>query len=562
MFKPVEMCKVNILALEKHAAALTRMLGARELIHLVDATAQSQDRLLTPFWTYDSQKLHQLAEQCEMLMRQLDVHGSQNDDRLMTLDEISRLLSDIGKHYEEASSNVDALLTEVNSTSQELARNREDLTEKKPLEERLAAFEKRLAEGRGALRRLADEHGSTLRTIKGRLADLTLLESVKGKYGRLKRLVCISGWIPKDAEATIKEIVAESTGGTGVVEVIPATLDARGHRGGEKVPTRMRGNAFTRPFQMLVMNFGIPCYNEIDPSLFFGISFVLMFGYMFGDIGQGLVLVLAGLWAKFTRRKLDDFVRDAGMLLVMCGICAMLFGVAYGSVFGYEHLFESVWLNPMKSADVPELLLTAVGIGTVFTSLAIIINIVNHIRSRKIYDGTVESFGIVGLLFFWFCLFLGVWLMTGHEFSTWMYVPLGLPLALLFIREPLHSILHHQPPFEGGLLGVLLESSLGLMETLTGYFSSTVSFVRVGAFAISHGALCFAVFTLADMMDDIPASGLAKALIIIFGNVLIICFEGMVAMVQCVRLEYYELFGKYFGGDGIPYKPFSLEKEE
>ena len=100
------------------------------------------------------------------------------------------------------------------------------------------------------------------------------------------------------------------------------------------------------------------------------------------------------------------------------------------------------------------------------------------------------------------------------------------------------------------------------METLTGYFSSTVSFVRVGAFAISHAALCFAVFTLAGMMSNVAYGGLLKILIIVLGNMLVICFEGMVAMIQCVRLEYYELFGKYFQGDGIPYSPFSLKKQE
>ncbi len=562
MLKPVEMCKVNILALEKHAAALTRLLGARELIHLVDATAQSPGRLLAPFWNFDSQKLHQAADQCATLMRQLDAHGRQEDSKLLTLDEITERLNDIGKRHEEADNAVTALVAEVNDVSLKLAHLGESSSEKKPLEEQKAELEKRLADSREALKRLTDEEGPNLQMINGRLEDLALLEGVKGKYGRLKHLACISGWIPKAEEENVKAIVAEATGGTGVVEVVPAMMDARVRTGEEKVPTEMRGNAFTRPFQMLVTNFGIPSYNEIDPTLFFGISFVLMFGYMFGDIGQGLVLVLAGLWAKFTRRKLDDFIRDAGMLLVMCGVCAMLFGVAYGSVFGYEHLFESVWVNPMKSADVPALLLTAVGIGTVFTSIAIIFNIINHIRARKVFDGTVERFGIVGLLFFWFCLALGAWLMTGHEFSTWMVVPLALPLVILFIREPLHNVLHHHGVFAGGVIGVFLECCIGVMETLTGYFSSTVSFVRVGAFAISHAALCFAVFTLAGMMNDIPFGGAVKILIIILGNILVIGFEGMVAMVQCVRLEYYELFGKYFGGEGIPYKPFSLKKED
>ena len=111
MLKPVEMCKVNILALEKHAAALTRLLGARELIHLVDATAQSPGRLLAPFWNFDSQKLHQASEQCATLMRQLDAHGRQEDGKLLTLDEITERLDDIGKRHEEADNAVTAHAT-------------------------------------------------------------------------------------------------------------------------------------------------------------------------------------------------------------------------------------------------------------------------------------------------------------------------------------------------------------------------------------------------------------------------------------------------------------------
>jgi V/A-type H+-transporting ATPase subunit I len=110
--------------------------------------------------------------------------------------------------------------------------------------------------------------------------------------------------------------------------------------------------------------------------------------------------------------------------------------------------------------------------------------------------------------------------------------------------------------------GVILEGVLDLMETFTGYLSGTVSFVRVGAFAISHAALCMAVFLIVGMMSKLPVSGLWQAIIIIIGNVIVIAFEGMVAGIQCIRLEYYELFGKYFSGEGVEYKPFNLANKK
>ena len=89
------------------------------------------------------------------------------------------------------------------------------------------------------------------------------------------------------------------------------------------------------------------------------------------------------------------------------------------------------------------------------------------------------------------------------------------------------------------------------METFTGYISGTVSFVRVGAFAISHAALCMAVFLIVGMVSKLPGGTLWEAVIIVVGNIVVIAFEGMVAGIQCIRLEYYELFGKYFSG--VPY---------
>ncbi|MBP5640437.1 MAG: hypothetical protein J6X55_13215 [Victivallales bacterium] len=593
MFKPVEMCKVNLLVLNRHVAELTNRLGKMEVMHLVDANEQSSRHLLKSQEAGDTHLLNQLSGKCSRLIRQLNIPDGSEKATELPIQKLKERLNEIDRQYGENNRELSELLTRVNNAKQALWEDNpadqeslQDVADEEnarqinakgklaegiqesakadgePQTESLEELQGNLALCKEKMSRLANENASELRAMKSQIEQMEMMQDIQGHFGHLKRLTCISGWIPKSELDAVKAVVAEVTEETGMVQVVSASKDARVRLGKEKVPTKMNGNAFTRPFQMLVSNFGMPAYNEIDPSLFFGISFVLLFGYMFGDIGQGLVLALVGLWAKFTKREFGKAVRDAGMLLMMCGLCAICFGFAYGSVFGYEHLFDSLWVNPMKSSDVAELLLTAVGVGTVFISIAIIFNIINHIRAKRLFDGTVERFGIVGLLFFWFCLFLGAWLMSGHEFSKWMLVPLALPLVLIFVREPLHNALHHHGLFQGGFIGVFLECCIGVMETLTGYFSSTVSFVRVGAFAISHAALCFAVFTLAGMMSNVAFGGLLKILIIVLGNILVICFEGMVAMIQCVRLEYYELFGKYFQGDGIPYSPFCLKKQE
>ena len=322
---------------------------------------------------------------------------------------------------------------------------------------------------------------------------------------------------------------------------------------------------------MLISNFGMPRYNELDPTIFVGITFVLMFGFMFGDIGQGLVLLLVGLFMKFSKKKFDETIRDAGVLLSFCGLSAIVFGFFYGSIFGYEHLIHHLWVNPLKMdiaegsllSDIHRLLLTAIGMGVVFTSVAIIINIINHFMTKHVYEGIFDKFGLLGLIFYWSALATGLWMVIKGSIATWQIVLIVTPLVLLFIKEPLHNLLHKHGLFHGeSPFGILLEGVLDLMETFTGYMSGTVSFIRVGAFAISHAALCMAVFLIVGMLSKLPLSSLWQAIIIVVGNVIVIAFEGMVAGIQCIRLEYYELFGKYFSSEGVEYKPFSLANKK
>ncbi|HPY91439.1 MAG TPA: V-type ATPase 116kDa subunit family protein, partial [Lentisphaeria bacterium] len=181
-------------------------------------------------------------------------------------------------------------------------------------------------------------------------------------------------------------------------------------------------------------------------------------------------------------------------------------------------------------------------------------------------------FGVLGLLFYWLALGIGISVALTGQVSAWQLVVLALPLVLLFVGKPVQLLLQHYRRHgahksdaddehgeeHGSLLEVVLESCIELMETFTGYISGTVSFVRVGAFAISHAALCLAIYSIVNMLKELPMGGALSLLVIIFGNVLVIAFEGMVAMIQGVRLEYYELFSKYFSGGGVLYSPFQI----
>ena len=413
--------------------------------------------------------------------------------------------------------------------------------------------------------KLGAEYGEILLTMHSQLRCLEAIQHVQGHFGRISKLYCISGWVPATEMAAVRAEVDAATGGTGIIETIKASEDALVKSGVESVPVKFTPHPMLRPFQMLITNFGLPAYNEIDPSLFVAITFVLLFGFMFGDVGQGAVLALAGAWLAFTKRRLEQTFRDAGVLLMFCGGSAMLFGILYGSVFGYEHLFPHVWVNPIDPKDITQLLLTAVGVGIIFSSLAILINIANHFMARRYFDGVFDRFGALGLLFYWLALGTGVYVVKTHRVPVAAVVVMAVPLLLLFLKGFLRRFAFRGEGEGEPLANLLFESCIELMETFTGYISGTVSFVRVGAFAISHAALCMAIFYVVDALHGVTGGTLWAALVIVLGNLVVICFEGMVAMIQGVRLEYYELFGKYFSGNGVAYNPFDLKtvkKEE
>jgi len=440
-----------------------------------------------------------------------------------------------------------------------------EITEKqKEFHDQIDQLHSKLDQARLNVLRLSEQYGGALLALKRQLHTLLAVQQAQSMFGKTKHLYCVSGWVPREKVEIVREIVRRATDGVGIIEVIDADQDELVKAGLEEVPVQLQASAMERPFQMLVTNYSTPNYQEFDPSLFVGITFVIMFGYMFGDIGQGAVLALIGLFLRFSRRKFPTTLRDTGTLLIFCGASAIFFGFCYGSIFGYEnHQFlKPLWLSPLQEQDIPRLLLTAVGMGVIFLSVAVIINIINHFLAHKYFAGTFDKFGLLGILFYWGLLGIGINVALTRQFATWQLLFVAIPLLLLFLREPLHNLIYHRNPlYRSSFMDMVLEGSIELMETLTGYLSGTVSFVRVGAFAISHAALCLAVFSIIGMLKDLSFGTFFSILVAILGNVLILVFEGMVAAIQCVRLEYYELFSRFFQGGGKAYHPFQFSEQ-
>lgn len=370
---------------------------------------------------------------------------------------------------------------------------------------------------------------------------------------RTEAAVLITGWVPAAESDAVEKRVRELTGGQCVVE-----WNEAGSLPEEQVPVLLRPPRYLRAFGMLLEAYGLPRYREIEPTVFVALSYVLMFGMMFGDVGHGAVLALAGWWMYWTGRRL-------GMLLVCAGIASSAFGVVYGSYFGITALKHyALWRDPVEG-DPTALMLLAIGIGVVMISLGQVLNIVNRFRRRDVFHGLFDKAGVVGVIFYWGTLGIVTKYaaLEARGFLKWAVVLfVAVPIGCWFLKEPLAYWLRRragQTTEEGGMVGAVAESAVGAFEAVFLYLANTISFVRLAGFAMSHAALLLAAFLLAADLQRAGGLGTVAGLfVIIAGNALAIILEGMIAAVQALRLEYYEFFGKFYSGDGIAFRPFQL----
>ena len=345
-------------------------------------------------------------------------------------------------------------------------------------------------------------------------------------------LSLISGWIParelKRAEQTLTRALPN-----------PVHIESRRPYPDERpvVPSYLPRGRFLAPFATLVQQYGVPRYGEIDPTILFAITFMLMFGMMFGDVGHGLTIVAVAL---LLRRTLKQFT----LFAVSIGLVSTLFGVLYGSLFGYEHLFHAVWLPPLS--DPLYMLQVALYWGIAFMLMISGVSIYNRLIQQQLSQAFFDTNGLTSIL-----LYLGLLYGLYNLYANGHFGLLpGIISVLSLLTLLAYKLIQTDASPGERMLIALIET----FETVTGYLSNTLSFLRVAAFSLNHVALAIAVFTLADMMDTT-----GHWLMVIFGNLFILVLEGAIVTIQALRLEYYEGFSRFYSGDGEPFRPLHLE---
>lgn len=434
------------------------------------------------------------------------------------------------------------------------------------------ASKQKISELDRELAKLADIHKKDLYELWREVHANRVTADAIARFGQLRHTYVVVGWVPStDVDALIQRLKKVSK--EIIIEVIPAGLTGQN----SNAPVALSNPAFLRAFETLVNTYSRPRYQEIDPTVIIAITFPLLYGAMFGDVGQGLVLALIGL---FLSRK-----TALGGLLVACGLSGTIFGFLFGSIFGFEEILphhpffgQFFWISPIH--DVLGILQVAIAAGIVLLITAHVANLYNAARAGDWGRFFFDSNGLAGLiLYLSFLVLLGnvaAGLFTGESFLPEFLLAIGripivvtiaqilfvvgLSLATIFSHPLQHWMHDGHFVVEGGWGMFAVQSAAEVLEKFISMLSNTLSYVRVGAFAIVHAGFTGAVFVIAKLAG---AEGTVPYwIVVVLGNLFVIGLEGFIVTIQTMRLHYYEFFSKFFLGGGSEYQPLTLANAE
>ncbi|WP_296874810.1 V-type ATPase 116kDa subunit family protein [Thomasclavelia sp.] len=372
-------------------------------------------------------------------------------------------------------------------------------------------------------------------TIAKHLNDVAIMQKYVVVIGdRLS----VNGFVPtkkaKQFKADFEQI------GNVYVDDKPANSDVR-----LDPPTLLKNNWFSKPFRMFVEMYGVPKYNDADPTMLVALSYTLLFGIMFGDVGQGAILSIVGFIAY------KQFKLRLGAVGMRLGISSMLFGVVFGSVFGSEEILIPMF-NAMSPDNTMTLLIAAICLGIILIIISMGFNVILNFKKKNLGEALLSQNGLSGLIFYISILGLVINMFLGLGFVNIVYVLILIvvPLLLIFLKEPLiRKFEENEKMFPNGFGAFFVEGFFELFEVVLSFITNTMSFLRVGGFVLSHAGMMLVVYTLAGMVG-----GVGEYIVIVIGNVFVMCLEGLIVGIQVLRLEFYEMFSRYYEGNGIPFR--------
>lgn len=423
-------------------------------------------------------------------------------------------------------------------------------------------------------RNYAETHSKEIIRLIGTYSLASQVSRVRESLEATQLVYRVMGWIGEDQSPILMKDLDNLTEGRIAIRMYEPSEVPSIKNGREKVPVQYRHSAFVKSFERMIFSYGAPLYGTIDPTPIVAFFFTLLFGIMFGDLGQGLVFFLIGLFLVYGKAKVARKIKHFGPILVAIGCSSMLMGLLTGEFFANSDILKPfnrfvTGLFGAPSDHILHLMPTrdslgklfiffgfTVAVGFIINSIGLIINITNNFSLGKPAKAIFSKTGLCGALFFWYVVATVIRVAFFGVPISWIdFVIVGIPLLGVFFAEPItRKIEGHHPVFENGLFSAIIEGIVELLEVVSTYVSNSVSFLRVGAFALSHAVLSFIIFTMSNFVGGSGSPG--GILVSVFGNVIIIVLEGLIVTIQVIRLQYYEFFSKFFTETGREFKPF------
>ncbi|WBO62192.1 V-type ATPase 116kDa subunit family protein [Streptomyces camelliae] len=372
------------------------------------------------------------------------------------------------------------------------------------------------------------------------LAGEAQLEERIGSAVRRGTVAALAGWCPaSEVRATAARLA--DVGGVLVPMRTP---------GGTDPPTLLRGTGTVRgSFSPLVRTYGTVPYADIDPTMPAGTVYVVMFGVMFGDAGHGALLLLAALLMYLGRPRRLAPLRRLWPFVAGAGLTSTAAGVAYGEFFGPTGVLPVLWLDPLEQPM--RLLAAAVGLGAALLALAYGAGIVNRWSEGGPANALYAASGVAGAV-----LFLGLAVLAGGVLTGRAGLTLGGALLAFAGLALAGSGLFTASP---GGVGGAVQTGIQLFDVVLRIGSNVVSFARLAAFGLTHAALGEIVWRgTTGLAGKGPSALLGAVVLVTVGNALAFALEALVAGVQALRLEFYELFSRVFETQGRPFRPWHV----
>ena len=334
-------------------------------------------------------------------------------------------------------------------------------------------------------------------------------------FKETKYVSVLEGWIPKRHESRLKDIINKVTS-----ERVFFTFEESGD-----MPTCLENPNIVNKFELITGGFGLPGYKSIDPTLLTTLLFPVFFGFMLGDIFYGFLIILLSFSMRYYFRNAVS--RAFSVIVLLCGISSMAWGLLFGNLFGNLLGFQGFWFEPTKNPIF--LIIVSLVFGLVHVNTGIVFSFIQKLKNKKSIKPEIS----------WFLLEVGSILII-FRFFGWVTPPVFYTGVAIFMAG----------------FALKMRNPINLVG-MTSFFGNFISYVRLAAISLATSYIALTVNNLASLFSGI--SLIISSVVFIVGHVFNCIISSVGAFINSLRLHYVEFFSQFFEGDGKAFEPLRYE---